>query len=451
MNSHEKPNIEQAGNQFDQAQDSDKLENLHFFSKECLKYSRQQLTGLLETKKAVFYTNQSEQDELSESELNQVEYGDDQIIDGLSTRRRGTLAYHQETVKYNNLPEDSEQILFAKKTYRAKLLEAGQSLGFLDGKIKQPANQLEEVLDCSSEPLKIESELEAVVIPTAAGLSNTKRAYHVFKAIASGAITTDKIVFASCDRPTSEAERNGLTSKGFSSGETEYQLAVGTINDIFGGFVGEVQPIQANVTFRDSDTEYPVGGITGQVDVNGKLITVKIVNSPFDETRLMADGTLTKRANTEETYYSVAAVLDSESKKPVCITSHDVWQLHQLVVAERVFGVGSGRNVFGSSPNNCSRLKLDESGQVDINAAEALEDEMSKYLYELEKLERAVYIKQMTNWLVEFGEQQGYDFSDFETTSLDSAEVSGDILGYLYQSGADEEIIDAFMAEFFED
>ena len=450
MSNSEKFKIDRAGDQFKESASAEKLEELHLFSKECLKYSRQELTDLLETKQAVFSSNQpnqSGQRELSDS--SRIEYDDSQIIDGLSTRRRGTLAYHQEVVKYDDKEEDDEVTLLAKQTYRLKLLETGQKLGFLDEKIKQPTNSLEEILDCSSEPEKITEELEAIVVPTAAGLSNIKRAYHVFKAIATGAIVTDKIVFASCDRPTSETEKKSLTARGFSSGETEYQLVIGAINDIFGGFVGETQPIQDSVVFRDSETVYPITGITGQVDINGRLVTVKVVDSPFDKSRVMADGTLATRANTEETYYSVATVLDNSAKKPVCITSHDIWQLHQLVVAERVFGVNLGRNVFSSAPNNCSRLYIDANGQTDIASAEALEDEMSKYLYELEKLERAVYIKQMTTWLVEFGQQQGYDFSSFETTSLNSADVSGGILSYLYQANASDIIISNFKAKFF--
>ena len=55
----------------------------------------------------------------------------------------------------------------------------------------------------------------------------------------------------------------------------------------------------------------------------------------------------------------------------------------------------------------------------------------------------------MTAWLVEFGQQQGYDFSSFETTSLNSADVSGGILSYLYQANANDIIISNFKAKFF--
>ncbi len=446
MTNNEKPNMQTIGESFNEADGSEELESLHQSTEKYLGFARGRLSDLLTVKDSIYPRESDYGSSASES----LEYSDDEIIDCLSTRHRGTRPYHEETQKYGDLTDDSTETKHNKRVYRNSILQVGIELGFIDGNIKEPSNDYEKMLDCSSEPEVIKEDLEAIVIPTAAGLSNIKRAYHAFKAVASEAIKTDKIVFATCDRQATDAEKKSLSDKGFSIGNTEYELALCAVNDVYGGFVGETTRIEEKVTFRDSDDEYTVRGVSGFVLIDGKKIEVKVVDSPFDKNRKMDDGKPAMRANTEETFYSAATVLNQDgSNKPVCITSHDVWQAHQVVVANRVFGAGFGRNVYGSAPNNCSRLFVDENGDVDILAAEALEDEMSKYLFELEKLERAVYIKQMTNWVVECGVENGLDFSDFETTTLDANEVFGSALSYLYEAGLDE-FVDEFDERFNE-
>lgn len=346
-----------------------------------IQYVEQELKNLSTLKDTIFHP-----EKLDNNDENSVH----DIVKNISTRHFGVMAYHYETEKYNDLPDDDVNTIFKKRTYRQAILSTAQKLDFLGKKLLEPKTDFERELGFSSNPTAYNGEVEAIIVPGAAALSNYKRFYHAVKAISTGAIKTDTIIFAACERIVNANEHKTMANKGFSCGETEFELGLQAVNDIAGGFInGTQQTEEKEVLFNG--IEYPVKVVSGKVLINGKEIFVKVVESPYDKTRKLENGQFTQRANTEETFISAMTVLDKDAtNKTVCITSHDIWKPCQHVAAELIFGGYYGRKIISSGPDNCNRLYNNELGELDVDSAEAVVDEMSKYLYELEKLNRQI-------------------------------------------------------------
>ncbi len=309
-----------------------------------------------------------------------------EIVNDISTRHFGTVEYHNEIEKYNDAPDDTSEVRDKKRSYRKAILYYAQQLGFLGNKPLEPTNDFEKKMNLSSNPEPYDGEVEAIVVPGAAALSNYKRFYHAIKSISTGAIKTNKIVFATCGRQTTDAEKKTMQNAGYGECATEFDLEVQAVQDIAGGFINE--PVETQKIVNLNGNEYPVRVLTGFIRVNNDIVTVCIVESPYDTTRRDERGNLAKRANTEETFFSTMTVLDDQTpNKTLCITSHDTWKPCQHVAAEYIFGGYFGKNIISSGPDNCDRLQINEDGELDINMAEAVVDEMSKYLDELEKLD----------------------------------------------------------------
>lgn len=309
-----------------------------------------------------------------------------ETVKAISTRHFGTVEYHKEIEKYDDSPDDTAETSLQKKAYRKAILVFAQKLGFLGDKPLLPTNDFETKMNLSSNPEKHDGEVEAIIIPGSAALSNYKRFYHASKAISTGAINTNKIVFAACGRKTTEGEKKTMRDAGYDEGETEFDLGLQAVRDIAGEFVHG--PVESVRTVNLNGSEYPVRVLSGLVMIDDKVISIDIVNSPYDKTRRDEKGNLANRANTEETFFSVMTALDNHTpEKTVCIASHDVWKPCQHVAAEYIFSGYFGKNVISSGPDNCDRLRVNENGELDIRMAEAVVDEMSKYLDELEKLD----------------------------------------------------------------
>ena len=344
---------------------------------ESLELAYSELTSLAQIKTAIFHPEKVDDGHRK---------GIHEIVSDISTRHFGTVEYHKEIEKYNDAADDTPEIREQKRAYREAILLFAQKLGFLGDEILQPTNDFEKKMNLSSNPEKYEQPVEAIVVPGAAALSNYKRFYHAIKSISTGAINTDRIVFATCGRNTTDAEKKTMRNAGYGECATEFDLQIQAVQDIAGGFINK--PVESERTVNLNGNEYPVRVLTGQIMVDGKTVSVDIVESPYDKTRRDERGNLAKRANTEETFFSVMTVLDNKTPdKTVCIASHDTWKPCQHVAAQYIFGGYFGKNVISSGPDNLDRLRLDENGELDINAAEAVVDEMSKYLDELEKLD----------------------------------------------------------------
>jgi D-alanyl-D-alanine dipeptidase len=298
----------------------------------------------------------------------QPTYNGVSAYDDLNTRARGTIPFQESKETYDK-----------QRAYTDLILKTAQEQGFVTKTIElatEPIDQKLEILD--SQLVPIERPVEAVIVPAAAGLTTITRLRDAVRNIESGAIKTSKLIITTCERPVEEREINLLEDKGFHAGTTEFEFSLSAVRDLLNKDFAD--------TVADLDISYGTGTLSGKIAggtvlINGKPVDVEIVSAPINPTRVMYDGTLPKRANTEETFRAVEQFLSSEPGLLV-IESHDVWAPWQGVIAENIFGIDLQKDIIATGPMKSARVTetKDENGEtiIGIWQPESVIDEMAK-------------------------------------------------------------------------
>lgn len=247
--------------------------------------------------------------------------------------------------------------------------------GFVRPEIYEASNETELALGIHSDPEPCIDEVEAIIVPGAAGLSNLKRLYHAKKAVDSGAVKTRRIIIASGQRRTDANERAKILAAGFMPGDTEYECCKNAVEALY-----DISPQEiGSIPVAYGEHECIAHVAKAIVD---KKLKIEVVESPYDPQRRLSNGKLATRANTEETLIPIRRMLSDEGV--LYIVSHDIWQPVQEVIAYRIF---LGHPIFGSAAQNLDRvIKDSQTGRLRLNAAASVQDEMKKYLQELAKI-----------------------------------------------------------------
>ena len=260
------------------------------------------------------------------------------------------------------------------------VFEVAQKLDFVKPQIYEAKNELEKTLNMYSDPETYDEDVEEILIPAAAGLSNLVRLRHAINAIESGAVKTNRIIIATGQRQTTEAERSKLEKAGFTPGASEFELGKNAVKDLLGAEVEDVDGIPMNY----DDREYVANLAQTTVEIGSHEVKIEILEAPYDPERVLENGKPATRANTEETFVPLKNLVDENNHKPIYVVSHDIWQPIQEMITRRML---AGKTVIGSGSQNLNRVYLDtESSQLRLNGAGTVQDELKKYLQELKKI-----------------------------------------------------------------
>jgi D-alanyl-D-alanine dipeptidase len=308
-------------------------------------------------------------------------YNEPFLYPDLGLRKGGSAEFHNEVEKYDTLDTDDQDLASKKSAYRSAILHAARELGFVSKHPGESSNPIDKKLGIQDSELEpIPGKVEAVVIAAAAGLSNPMRVRDAVRNIESGAIDTDTIIVATCDRPVSEDEKSRVTAKGFHSGDTEFEAIKQSLKDILGvEFSGD--PTLQPVPYGDSDLRAKI--VTTQATIGDRLINISVVSAPFDPSRIVNDRPA-NRANTEETFLAIEPLLSDKPGKLV-IESHDAWAPYQEVIGEMTFALELGKEIVATGPFKADRL-VQTDDTLDLAQAEGVIDEMAKVYHDLMRL-----------------------------------------------------------------
>ena len=340
---------------------------------------------LLELRHKLFDVNQTEyskdlpiKDQLYDHPSNNIDF----INHDMGLRRGNALKYHQTTEKYDRgLSEEHAERDFI---YRQAILKAAQELGFITnhpGVAKDPTSRELGILDSELEP--IPEKVAAVVMDPGAGKTGVKRLWETKLNIESGAINTDRIIVSSSARVLDDGEKG--RTKPYDAGDTEFETAKLTVEKLFGA------------TFDDEESEIPMEfgeNLTAKVVkttamIGDRLVTIEIIETPFDPDRQMSDGSKAKRTNTTEAYLGMLPLLEG-TDGPLVVVSHDTWKPWQNLIGHGIFTLTQGRDVYTAGPFNSDRLYVaEENGEkvLDINAPQDVVDEIIKTYDQLVRLQ----------------------------------------------------------------
>ena len=317
----------------------------------------------------------SEGDEL----YDEPTYNTKLIGDALDTRRGGTIEYSNIAAMEKFDGSDRDEV------YRQAVLGAAQKHGFVAEHPGKSANELDRYFGVTESTLQpIEGKVDAVIIPGAAGKSNVVRAYDALRNILSGAIDTDTIILAGCDRPVAAAEGAAAAQFGVSVGENEIGSMMHAIQDVARQMPGV--EVASSFSFdepgEESPTVYaeaPAKSWGAVLNIGGRQVSVTGLLAPYSEVRAERAGLATPRANTEETFIaSIDHIPEGEGS--VVIASHDTWSVNQAELADLVFGQATGKEVIGSTVFYDDRVLQAEDGTLDLRATEQVVDEMRKLI-----------------------------------------------------------------------
>jgi len=311
----------------------------------------------------------------------------------LDTRRGGdfdTAAHYEEGV------------------YAKAILKAAQQLGFvapeLTGQAITPVDVRLGIAESYLEP--IEDEVEAIIIPTAKGISNPMRIRDALRNIESGKIRTQKIIIASCDRPVLDDEKQRMQGYGFAHGETEFGSAIASFGELTGVdiSVSDAEPFALEIAgvMREGKK------LVQTVEFNDRSIELVVVSAPFDPTRQVGvkDGQpmLAQRANTQENFL---AAYEFRSPNPglLVIESHDVWVQGQDEAAKQILGT-KGKRTIATGPYRDDRISLDDTGELVLNKPGEVVDEIAK-TYSFATQTRVAILNEQTRLLQELDRRQG--------------------------------------------
>ena len=335
--------------------------------------------GLFDVKGTDYVEDLAIADQLYDHPSNNVDF----IAHDMGLRNGNSLDYHQTTEKYDK--GFSEENAERDREYRRAILSVAQELGFIakhPGQATHPIDQNIGILD--SELIPIDEKVAAIVINGAAGMSNLKRVRDAARNIESGAINTHRMIITAGTRPVNDAEKSRVKPP-YRAGDTEFESMKLAAEDLLG------------ITFDDEPTVVSVGygeELTAKVlkaiaNIGGRLVTVEVVEAPFDSSRIMSDGSNAKRINTEEAFLATLPLLENEAGA-VVMESHDTWTPWQNLIGHQVFGLEQGRNVYPAGPFNAERVYWsEENGQsaMDIVAPQDVVDEIVKTYKQLVQLQ----------------------------------------------------------------
>lgn len=266
--------------------------------------------------------------------------------------------------------------------YTAAILEAAQALGYVAPELPPaPTDPIDQALGIADSYLQpIDEPAEAVIIPTARSISNPMRTRDALRNIDSGAVLTNKLIFASCDRPVDDVERAKMEQLGLHYGTTEFGSAVAAFNDFTHT---AIDPEDAEPFFVELNGQLFEGKqLKTIVDRPRGPLEVIFVSAPFDPRRIVGKNKETgqpvyaSRANSEENFLAAYEFLSPDPSLLV-IESHDVWAKCQAEVAQQILGP-KGKRTFGTGPFKLDRFKMDENGKLALNAPGEVVDEIAK-------------------------------------------------------------------------
>ncbi len=319
---------------------------------------------------------------------------------GIGLRKGGTLEYKDINESYADKETDTPEIRERNFKYRQQILKSAQALGFVSkhaGVSDNESDRYYTIQESTLEP--IEEPVEAVIIAGAAGKSNVVRAAEAVRDIASGAINTNKIILAGCNRPSNGTEMGSVAPFGTFAGDNEVESMMFALRDV-------IAQDSRCLTIEGFDLdnprlhEVPFGKElvattwSGKVLIGGNEIEVIAVEAPFDPERVEREGGLA-RATTEETFLASLAFLSDdpeEAEKTVVMVTHDGWKRAQEEAAKTTIGLEGNKKIITAAPDYDDRLLVTERG-VDIRAAEQVVDEIQKTLRNKMKRRTAILNK----------------------------------------------------------
>lgn len=270
---------------------------------------------------------------------------------------------------------DPEQYHNNREVMDEAVFNVAVKADFVKPEVYTASNGLEAALGIHSDPERYDGEVEAIIVPGAAGLSNLKRLYHALNAVETGAVQTGRIIIAAGQRSAPETEQAKLTAAGFMPGESEYEICQNAVEELIGQKPQESRSIPMSYGGRNFEAK-----VSTVEDWHS--LRIDVVEAPFDPERKLPNGASATRVNTEETFIPLRSMLSENG--PLYVVSHDTWQPVQELIAYRMF---PEHFIVGSGPQNLERVTRDETtGKLKLNGASGVQDEMKKYLQELAKI-----------------------------------------------------------------
>ncbi len=352
-------------------------ENLRTFVNEELDRYSKKIIPLLTIRHDLFDVNQTEYDpglpiveQLYDHPSNNIDF----MHHDLGLRRGNVLNYHETTEHYDR--GHSAEFAERDRRYRQAILETAQDLGFISPEPSVATNPLDRslgILDSTFE--KVSEPVAAIVINGAAGMANIKRMRDAIRNIESGAINTNRIILSGGTRPVGDAEK-GRVKPPYRAGDTEFELTRNAAEDLLGISFGD--------TFDTFSVEYGDGLVARHQSttaaIGDRVVTIDVVEAPFDNTRTLDDGSPAKRINTEEAFLAVNPIIES-IPGAIVMESHDTWAPWQNLIAHKIYSLTQGRNVYPAAPFNEERVyTIEDNGSevTEITAPQDVVDEIIK-------------------------------------------------------------------------
>ena len=310
-------------------------------------------------------------------------YNDTFIRQDMSLRGGGVLEFHNESENYNPNPADTPEFAATKHGYRRAILAVAQEHGFVakaPGEASSPIDRELGILDSELEPIPQPVD---VIVAGAAGKSNIWRLRDTIRNIESGAVTTDHIILTGCERPVSDAERNGLSAIGFRGGQTEFESLAFAAEDLLGITLGDAE----QTVDAPYGTDLKVTTRNGVAMIGDQEVQVTVLSAPFDPERLV-NGNPANRANTEETFLAAAPLL--KEGQDVLIESHDTWVPYQKTIGQLTLGAQFEKTIHATCPFKADRVFYDENGEMDLRDAQGVVDEITKVYHDLVRTRVAI-------------------------------------------------------------
>ncbi len=255
------------------------------------------------------------------------------------------------------------------------VFDVAVKLDFVRPEILEPNNETEAKLGIHSDPEFYAGPAQAVLVPAGAGLTNPRRLYHALRSIAIGAAKTDRIIIATGQRATTDAEKAALAKANLrADGDSEYEAMLNAVRDI-----AKIDPIKAtDLTVNYDQYQLSTKHSEAYAAINGQQVKIDIIEGPIDPNRKLADGSTPTRAITSETLTPLTSLLNDRSDGAIYLVSHDIWQTNQEIITRQTL---PGYTVVGSGPQLLDRISKDpETGKLRLNKAGDVQFEIRKYL-----------------------------------------------------------------------
>lgn len=320
-------------------------------------------------------------DERPEGPLDTRLYGDPSydsqfIRHLLDLRQHGLLSFQHTTENYNPDESDPPEVAEVKRVYRQAILHTALELGFLHRELGPPLELNGKSLEVAPpKDLAPIGEVDALIIPGAAGATNGIRLCGALEALRSGAVSTDHLIMTACDRPVSDPEKQRAAAVGLPAGDTEFELCIGAAETACGGIIWEKSEIEAPYP-SDHPTKVHQAWVRLVTPEGMKTMTLSVLSAPINSRRTMTDGSRPTRANTQDTFRAAYPLINEGGKVAIC--SHDTWIPYQEVAGLDTFGLECGSQIVAFGPQKTNRLAPDRHL---IGAAQIVDEIAKVYSY----------------------------------------------------------------------